>query len=67
MFYPIDYSNRAAQLPRILAEDTGAPELRTPMLHTRRSRRLSLPKRLPKQQTALHTCGTPRLCTAGAK
>ena len=36
MFYPIDYSRNAAQLPRILAEDSGTPELRDPMLCTRK-------------------------------
>ena len=44
MFYPIDYSRNAAQLSRILAEDSGAPELRNPMLCTRKPLRLRLPK-----------------------
>ena len=43
MFYPIDYSRNAAQLPRILAEDSGAPELRNPMLCTRKPLRLRPP------------------------
>lgn len=35
MFYPYSLLSGTAQLPRILSEDVGTPELRNPMLCTK--------------------------------
>lgn len=66
MYYPIDYSRSAAQLPRILAEDAGAPELRNPMLCTRKPFRLRLPKWKSPEKEDCRPCTCTKVCTAGA-
>lgn len=66
MFYPIDYSRDAAKLSRILAEDSGAPELRNPMLCTRKPLRLRLPKWKSPEKVECRPCACPKVCTAGS-
>lgn len=63
MFYPYSLLSGTAQLPRILSEDVGVPELRTPMLYTKKPLQLHLPQRQPKHKEQCRPC--TKLCTAG--
>lgn len=62
MYYFFIHNARTpAVMPRILSEDVGAAELRTPMLPTRRKLRLRMPKWRTQQQEPRYTCQKP--CT----
>ena len=63
MFYPYSIPSGTAQLPRILSEDVGAPELRNPMLYTKSPFQLHLPQRQPQHKEQCCPCTRP--CTAG--
>ncbi len=62
MYYPINYSSTPAMMPRILSEDVGIPELRTPMLPSRRKFRLWMPKWSATKREPQCTC--KKTCTA---
>lgn len=66
MFNLYSTASSTAQLPRILAEDVGAPELRNPMLCTKKPFKLHLPKQQAQQEAESCTCSRTKLCTAGA-
>ena len=63
MFYPYSIPSGTAQLPRILSEDVGTPELRNPMLCTKSPFQLHLPQQQPRHKEPC--CPCTRLCTAG--